>query len=65
MSVTIFIFNFLSSIVLKGGKDRRRRPVEANTLEWATSFAATRLQTSLASRSFHKRAGFEMYRTCP
>jgi len=36
-SILIFIFNFLSSIVLKGGKIADDDPWEADTLEWATS----------------------------
>ena len=37
LSVTIFIFNFLSSIVMKGGKIADDDPWEGDTLEWATS----------------------------
>jgi cytochrome c oxidase subunit I len=37
LSITIFIFNFLSSIVMKGGKIADDDPWEADTLEWATS----------------------------
>ena len=37
LSITIFIFNFLSSIVLKGGKIADDDPWEGDTLEWATS----------------------------
>src|SRR5437899_8893408 len=37
LSVTIFIFNFLSSIVMKGGKVADDDPWEGDTLEWATS----------------------------
>ncbi len=36
-SILIFIFNFLSSIVMKGGKIADDDPWEADTLEWATS----------------------------
>ncbi len=36
-SIMIFIFNFLSNIVLKGGKIADDDPWEADTLEWATS----------------------------
>ena len=37
LSVTIFIFNFISSIVMKGGKIADDDPWEGDTLEWATS----------------------------
>ena len=37
LSVTIFIFNFLSSVVMKGGKIADDDPWEGDTLEWATS----------------------------
>ena len=37
LSVTIFIFNFISSIVMKGGKVADDDPWEGDTLEWATS----------------------------
>ncbi len=37
LSIMIFIFNFLSSIVMKGGKIADDDPWEADTLEWATS----------------------------
>ena len=37
LSITIFIFNFLSSIVMKGGKIADDDPWEGDTLEWATS----------------------------
>jgi len=37
VSITIFIFNFLSSIVMKGGKIADDDPWEGDTLEWATS----------------------------
>ncbi len=37
LSIVIFIFNFLSSIVMKGGKIADDDPWEADTLEWATS----------------------------
>jgi cytochrome c oxidase subunit 1 len=37
LSVLIFIFNFLSSIVMKGGKIADDDPWEGDTLEWATS----------------------------
>ena len=37
LSITIFIFNFLSSIVMKGGKVADDDPWEGDTLEWATS----------------------------
>jgi len=36
-SILIFIFNFLSSIVMKGGKIADDDPWEGDTLEWATS----------------------------
>jgi cytochrome c oxidase subunit 1 len=36
-SVLLFIFNFVSSIVLKGGKVADDDPWTADTLEWATS----------------------------
>jgi len=37
LSVTIFIYNFISSIVMKGGKIADDDPWEGDTLEWATS----------------------------
>ena len=37
LSIMIFIFNFLSSIVMKGGKIADDDPWEGDTLEWATS----------------------------
>ena len=37
LSVTIFIVNFLTSIVMKGGKIADDDPWEGDTLEWATS----------------------------
>jgi cytochrome c oxidase subunit I len=37
VSILIFIFNFLSNIVMKGGKIADDDPWEADTLEWATS----------------------------
>jgi cytochrome c oxidase subunit 1 len=37
LSVMIFIFNFISSIVMKGGKIADDDPWEGDTLEWATS----------------------------
>jgi cytochrome c oxidase subunit 1 len=37
LSITIFIFNFLSSIVMKSGKVADDDPWEGDTLEWATS----------------------------
>jgi cytochrome c oxidase subunit 1 len=37
LSILIFIFNFLSSIVMKGGKIADDDPWEGDTLEWATS----------------------------
>ncbi|HJW49156.1 MAG TPA: cbb3-type cytochrome c oxidase subunit I, partial [Candidatus Limnocylindria bacterium] len=37
LSTLIFIFNFLSSIVFKGGKIADDDPWEGDTLEWATS----------------------------
>jgi cytochrome c oxidase subunit 1 len=37
VSILIFIFNFLSSIVMKGGKIADDDPWEGDTLEWATS----------------------------
>jgi cytochrome c oxidase subunit 1 len=37
LSITIFIFNFLSSVVMKGGKIADDDPWEGDTLEWATS----------------------------
>src|SRR5437899_4932719 len=37
ISVTIFIYNFISSIVMKGGKVADDDPWEGDTLEWATS----------------------------
>src|SRR3989442_1815107 len=37
LSVTIFIYNFISSIVMKGGKVADDDPWEGDTLEWATS----------------------------
>jgi len=36
-SILIFIFNFLSNIVMKGGKIADDDPWEGDTLEWATS----------------------------
>ena len=36
-SVMMFIFNFVSSILLKGGKIADDDPWHADTLEWATS----------------------------
>jgi cytochrome c oxidase subunit 1 len=36
-SVLLFIFNFISSVVLKGGKVAEDDPWNADTLEWATS----------------------------
>ncbi|MDP9362558.1 MAG: cytochrome c oxidase subunit I [Acidobacteriota bacterium] len=36
-SILIFIFNFLSSIVMKGGKIADDDPWEGDTLEWATT----------------------------
>src|SRR5881397_60742 len=37
LSIMIFIFNFISSIVMKGGKVADDDPWEGDTLEWATS----------------------------
>jgi cytochrome c oxidase subunit 1 len=37
LSILIFIFNFISNIVLKGGKIADDDPWEGDTLEWATS----------------------------
>jgi heme/copper-type cytochrome/quinol oxidase subunit 1 len=37
LSIMIFILNFLSSIVMKGGKIADDDPWEGDTLEWATS----------------------------
>jgi cytochrome c oxidase subunit I len=37
LSIAVFIFNFFSSIVMKGGKIADDDPWEADTLEWATS----------------------------
>jgi cytochrome c oxidase subunit 1 len=37
VSILIFIFNFLSSIAMKGGKVADDDPWEGDTLEWATS----------------------------
>ena len=37
LSVTMFIFNFVSSVLLKNGKVADDDPWEADTLEWATS----------------------------
>ena len=37
LSVTMFIFNFISNIVMKGGKVADDDPWEGDTLEWATS----------------------------
>src|SRR5256885_12713650 len=37
LSITIFIFNFLSSIVMTGGKIADDDPWDGDTLEWATS----------------------------
>jgi heme/copper-type cytochrome/quinol oxidase subunit 1 len=36
-SVLIFIFNFISNILMKGGKIADDDPWEGDTLEWATS----------------------------
>jgi heme/copper-type cytochrome/quinol oxidase subunit 1 len=36
-SVLLFIFNFVSSVLLKGGKVADDDPWTADTLEWATS----------------------------
>ena len=37
VSILVFIFNFFSSVVMKGGKIADDDPWEADTLEWATS----------------------------
>jgi cytochrome c oxidase subunit 1 len=37
LSILVFLFNFLSSIVMKGGKIADDDPWEGDTLEWATS----------------------------
>jgi cytochrome c oxidase subunit 1 len=37
VSILIFMFNFISNIVMKGGKIADDDPWEADTLEWATS----------------------------